>query len=280
MTRLDLRLRIGDELPLLEYSFLHTLAKAGVTFRFSEDHRLQAFWRDLVVYVAARDQPYILNELLIGHVYDFYIPGDVVVLDIGANVGMTALYMAHRMPNAFVHGFELVPSTFRQALDNVALNPALLSRIELHNYGISDGDRSVEIEYSDDFPGSATLPQVGTLPSRLPNARAQCAVRDIATVWQELGLHTGHRTVVLKIDCEGSEYVILRRLEQLKLLPHIAFVAMEWHRFNEDHRPQDLRERFERNGFLVISAGLESDAAGMMYAYNLGARPSVNPPVV
>src|SRR5690242_4980783 len=68
------------------------------------------------------DARFTLNEIYLDHVYD--VPGvDLgrcrTILDIGANVGLFALYAASVAPEAVIHSFEPEPATFERLTGNL-----------------------------------------------------------------------------------------------------------------------------------------------------------------
>jgi hypothetical protein len=48
-------------------------------------------------------------------------PGDVVV-DVGANIGIVALYLAKKHPDITIKAIEPVPTTYRHLVENIELN--------------------------------------------------------------------------------------------------------------------------------------------------------------
>jgi hypothetical protein len=85
-----------------------------------------------------------LHEIFAERLYAFEMPGPLVIVDIGVNIGSASLFFA-RHHDSKVHGFELVPSTARIAARNFARNPELAKRIELHDFGLSDSAGEFDI---------------------------------------------------------------------------------------------------------------------------------------
>ncbi len=122
------------------------------------------------------------------------------VLDIGANIGSSALYFARLFPHATVYAFEPVPDNFTL----LARNAANCRRIRTFPFGLGSQDASVELMASDhavNFGGYSRYP-AGSDPAR----RVRVAFRAVGAVLRELALE---RVDVIKIDTEGAEYDIL-----------------------------------------------------------------------
>jgi len=167
----------------------------------------------------------IVSEIFGECLYDFAIPGPFYVLDIGANIGLAALYFAKYF-DAVVESFELVPSTAAVARRNLDLNPSLASRVTLNEFGLADADRSLELAVDPTNRPSNSLydPLVGQTPTT-----ETVQVRDVATIFEAaLGRLDGRRLVV-KLDAEGAEYEIVQRLIEKDLLRRIDYLILEWH---------------------------------------------------
>ncbi|MBK8065072.1 MAG: FkbM family methyltransferase [Betaproteobacteria bacterium] len=65
---------------------------------------------------------------------EYWLPAEVsprVVFDIGANIGVTARYLAQRFPHAEIHGFEPIPANVEVLRANAEGAP-----IHVHPYGL------------------------------------------------------------------------------------------------------------------------------------------------
>lgn len=126
-----------------------------------------------------------------------------VVIDIGANIGISTLYLADLFPNARLFAFEPDPDNFQllikntQALGRVTCMPYALgqlnSEVKLYNFGNSNN-------YSD-----FSLYEEG---KDITNwKKVQC--RHAGAVMKELGLVM---VDFIKIDTEGAEWEILKSM--------------------------------------------------------------------
>lgn len=137
---------------------------------------------------------------------EYWLPDYVapeVILDIGANIGVTARYLAHRFPKARVICFEPVPENFAILQKNIAGIP----RISAHNFGLGSEDLELDLVIptgSDYNKGGFSLHSAAT-----DGPKARVLIRNATTALNELGIH---KVDVIKIDTEGAEYDILTAL--------------------------------------------------------------------
>lgn len=149
------------------------------------------------------------------------IPRDEVrtILDIGANVGVTALYFSLVYPNARIYAFEPAPDNFAVLQKNVAN----CARIQAFNFGLGEKDATLEL-YASDNPlnfGGYSLHATGSDTTR----RTTIAVRAVADVLRELGLE---RIDVVKVDTEGAEWDIVTAFPE-PVLKSVQLIVGELH---------------------------------------------------
>lgn len=124
-----------------------------------------------------------------------------VIVDIGANIGGSALYFHGRFPNARIHCYEPSPEPFALLRGNVAAFPS----IAIHNFGIHDKTADLPL-----YGGTASNVQASFVASQQTTpAFESVKVRRARDVLDELG---DVRDGILKIDTEGCELPILRDL--------------------------------------------------------------------
>jgi FkbM family methyltransferase len=122
------------------------------------------------------------------------------VLDIGANVGVTALYFSQIFPNAEIYAFEPAPDNFAVLAKNIAN----CKRIRAFNFALGAKDATLDL-FASDNPvnfGGYSLHATGSDTSK----KVSIPVRNVATVLQEIALDT---VDVIKVDTEGAEWDIL-----------------------------------------------------------------------
>ncbi|HTQ09671.1 MAG TPA: FkbM family methyltransferase [Fimbriimonadaceae bacterium] len=206
----------------------------------------------------------VFHEVFVERLYAFEEPGPLLILDIGMNIGLATLFFL-RNYNAEVRAFELVPSTAKIGLDNLALNPDLQARATVREYGLSD--RDTELDLSVD---PAERPENSLLkPAAHPGpATERVQVRDAAKELRSAVESLGARRLVVKLDAEGAEYEIMRRLADTDLLARIDLLMIEWHR-RPDADPEELRKLLRAAGFNWSEREHYCSPVGFIYAYRL-----------
>jgi FkbM family methyltransferase len=202
------------------------------------------------------EEVYILSELYLAGDYDFMLSGDGVVVDVGANVGFTSIFLASLNPRLRVEGFEPLKLNYEKALRNVAVNPGMEQRVRLFNYGLFSEDGSQTITSPVGHRGMSSI-----VFDRRESADTQVQVESVSMrrgsdVLREVGERNPGCRIAMKVDCEGSEYAIFQDLVDSGALSAVDFVVMEWHRLsNRPAAVDSLRELLLANGFHVYFRG-------------------------
>lgn len=139
------------------------------------------------------------------HFGRFVRPG-MVVYDIGANVGQSALLFAQLVgPHGRVISFEPAPKPFEALLQNIAV--AGHETIEAHRVALSDTCGETDFLYSD--AGSSAGKLVDVEPTKLLRGATTLTV-PTQTLDAMLATGTIPPPDFLKIDVEGAAAVVLR----------------------------------------------------------------------
>jgi FkbM family methyltransferase len=174
---------------------------------------------------------------------------ECVAVDIGMNVGVASLALARSPRIVSVLSFEPFQAPFRRALSNFESNPELARKISPMNVGLSDRDQVLEVMSQEISTIGVSIRGAGT------GQKEQIAVRDAG---RELRNHiTAARIdgkgVVLKVDCEGSEFAIIESFQREELLQHIDVMMIEWHKWWSKEKTQaDLIAPLLEAGFFVF----------------------------
>jgi FkbM family methyltransferase len=160
------------------------------------------------------------------------------VLDIGANVGLFALYMKIVDPDAVVHCYEPGPSTREVLRKNVGHLPS----VQIHPYALGKTTGDVKLHLHQLNTGQHSLKRI----ERENQYRGELTVRCRAAAEEidALGLNA---IDVVKIDTEGCETDILESLGPR--VERADYVLLEYHS-EKDRRLLDNRLA----NFLLYSA--------------------------
>lgn len=170
--------------------------------------------------------------------------GDVVV-DIGAHVGLTSIYLAKRFPFISILSFEPTPSNFANLKRNLALNG--VGNVSAHNLAVTADGRELTLAmhplntggasgFDSSTRGGALAPDParGQLGHSIFNTRSTT----LDDIFRDHGLETVR---LLKIDCEGAEHEVLRTTT---VLARVEYLSGEFHRNQrleaQGHRVEEL----------------------------------------
>lgn len=180
--------------------------------------------------------------------------GARVFLDIGANVGNHAIFMAKVLNAEKVYAFEANPSTADILKLNILLNGASQT-IDISYVGIGLGDKlgHFQVEY----------PQINNIgAARLVEAegREQTDAAKVMVCPLD-SLNIGREPQFVKIDVEGMEISVLRGMEGTirKFRPHMfievantnAGLFDEWVEKNDYVKVDSFRRYLENENFLI-----------------------------
>jgi FkbM family methyltransferase len=142
--------------------------------------------------------------------------GDIVV-DVGAHVGIFAIYLAKRYPDITILAFEPDPVNFANLLANIAANG--VANVVPHRLAVTCDGRPFSLHRPPDNSAAA-----GGYFAR-PDGYARSTV-DSITLDDIFERHGIRRCKLLKIDCEGAEYEIL---PSTSVLDRVDWLSGEFH---------------------------------------------------
>jgi FkbM family methyltransferase len=206
--------------------------------------------------------------------------GDVV-LDVGANVGVAAVFFASDCQAGLVHSFEPVPPIFELLRDNVRPLPVCVA----HNVGLSHTEGPASITY---YPGATAMSGLyadpeqdralvracllnrglsaaeadGSLEGRYRAVTLPCQLRRLSSILREQMLD---QVDLLKIDVEKAELDVLQGLDE-RDWSHIKQVVVEVH--DEHDRCSRIATLLTNHGFLVTKdqdATMRGTAIHLLY---------------
>ena len=166
------------------------------------------------------------------------------ILDVGGNIGQTALKYASAFPSAMIYTFEPIPSSFSR-LQNAVRG---CQRIKAFNTALGDTTGSIAMTSAESAGNNKVLRDLGT-PDRI-----DVPIDTIDTFTAANSIET---IDLLKIDVEGYELQVLKGAEQVLHRGQVRFI------FAECVIPEDLVEphtsffalhqSLHQNGFSFIT---------------------------
>jgi FkbM family methyltransferase len=170
-------------------------------------------------------------------------PGDVVI-DVGANIGCFTLLAARAVgPTGKVFALEPNAESFQQLVHNIRING--LSNVCALRLAMGGRIGLVPLHNSAVSLFSSTYSSVNNI--EISGETEEVEMTTISTFMQERSIaHCDY----LKLDCEGSEYDILRDLP----VHSVAQIGVEFH-LVEGSCPSQATQRLARMGFRRVYSG-------------------------
>ncbi len=135
-------------------------------------------------------------------------PGDVVI-DIGGNIGQTALQAATKVTQkGKVISFEPYPDTYRKFKNNLSLNPTI-SNVELVDYGLGDKPGSFDM-----FQACNTNSGANRISPNSGNMLEGEEMIKVITLDSFIDSNRLNKIDLIKLDVEGFEMKVLRGAEE------------------------------------------------------------------
>jgi len=209
------------------------------------------------VYVTVRVESH--DRQLVGMILreegEYALPASIdpsMIFDIGANIGVTALYLAATYPKATIHCFEPLPDNLVLLKENAS---QFGGRVHVHPFGLSDADGSFTYNMSADPKafGGGTFCKISGDPER----ELTLPVRRIDDVIAEVGVAS---VDVFKVDIEGSEWPVIRTIpEAMRRQAQVVIGELhgihDWDVCNLLSRSHGLgiSKRYDRNCFNFLA---------------------------
>lgn len=172
-----------------------------------------------------------LKEIFLDDIYNQKLPTDAYVLDCGAHIGLSVIYVKNICPSANIVAFE-------PDIQNYTL---LQKNISSHNLtGIDARQEAVWIEDT-----TLNFIQEGNMGSKIvidsPNSNSQVkAIR--------LKNYINKKVEFLKLDIEGAEYVVLKDIAEN--LHHVGNLFIEYHgSFSQNLELLEIFQIIVKSGF-------------------------------
>lgn len=168
----------------------------------------------------------LVQRVLAGQEYPLLrLPGysPALIVDVGANVGASALFFARAYPQARVVCYEPSPTN----LGFLRQNTAGLPNIQVFGFGLHDHEETVRLFTGKTQSMQHSLVRNVETTENFENATVKSAIAELQPL-------TSAGVSILKLDTEGSEVPILTDLRPM--LSSIDLIYVEY------HSEQDRRE--------------------------------------
>ncbi|MEM3191243.1 MAG: FkbM family methyltransferase [Candidatus Parvarchaeota archaeon] len=170
-----------------------------------------------------------LDETFLREAYSFLKVEGKVVVDIGANIGDTAIYFAIKGAKKVI-ALEPYPYTFALATKNTNFS-GFKDKIEIINAGYGE-DKKIKID-------TTFIPDAGSEIKENADG-SEINIYSLKTLISKYNIDSG----ILKMDCEGCEYNLLN--EDNETIRKFEMIQIEYHYGHEQ-----LVKKLEGCGFSV-----------------------------
>jgi len=192
---------------------------------------------------------WLLNE------YDrseFEINDTDIVIDIGAHIGLFALFASQFCKNGKIFCFEPIKENYEELLKNIEINN--IQNIIPFNYAVSSKTEKIKIYLNDDESGHSMF---------LENS--DYIEVDSISIDDIFKNNSIEKCDFLKLDCEGAEYEIIELLSK-NYLQKIKKSVIEYHMFDtKPHLLKKLQDTLKNHSFELKTKSLFSDI-GFLFA--------------
>lgn len=190
----------------------------------------------------------VMNDIFKKNGWNFNTKEKVVVIDIGMNIGLASLYFANMDNVGMVYGYEPFPQTYQTALGNIRMNDTTIySKIKPNNFGLSDKEQSIDVLYDSKYTTNMRIDGGKRLHGDQENMVQIRTLVASDVIYNIMEKHAGMK-IVLKVDCEGSEYSIFENLFETRVLNKIYMILMETH----DGRENKIKSYLDKSGFVYF----------------------------
>ncbi len=195
---------------------------------------------------------------------DYYFKSDSpnpVIIDCGANIGVTTIFLKWLYPDARITAFEPSPVAVAALRKNIALNK--LQNVEVIEAAATGDVGSITFWEQTAKPGGSTAMR------DVFDSKSKTAKFDEVTVrGVRLSAYITGDVDLLKMDVEGAEGVIVQELARSGSLVRIKNIIMEFHE-NADNAQNDLSTMvttLKQAGFRIVVFASEVTPSSEMMA--------------
>ena len=192
------------------------------------------FYGNKFKYLDKASFDFIFDELFVKNIYKFKtLSESPVIIDCGANIGLSIVYFKRNFPSAKILAFEADPTVYEVLVENISKFD--YKDVTLLNYALWDD----ECEISFNSEGS----DGGRIDTTLITGQNLVSCKTA-----RLSSYLNQKIDMLKIDIEGAEVKVLNECKDL--LVNVDNLFVEFHSFsNEKQELSVLLKILEENNF-------------------------------
>ena len=207
------------------------------------------------------DLAFLFHEIWVDRIYSppgYEVRDGETVVDVGANIGMFSIFAATSAKGVRVYSYEPFTANVHWLRKNI--NSSLLSNVFVDGQAVagSRGIRTLRVE-----PSNWIVHHLAMTDATDHGLPVECVSLDDVLASNAIEICD-----LLKLDCEGSEYEILRGCRPATL-GRVKRIVGEYHEFPGDgNSGQGLCCLMESRGFVVERFKPFEDGGGIFCARN------------
>jgi len=183
---------------------------------------------------------------------DFIIHDNNCVIDIGGHIGLFTIFASQFCKNGRIITFEPVNENFKILKDNIKINK--INNVKIFNKAVSGKNGMVTMYYDNKDHAAHSL---------IHQQNKEIKIESI-TLEKIFEMENIKICDYLKLDCEGSEFMILENLST-NYFQKIKKILLEYHLFNDEIQLDKLKNRLIEEGF-KLEVFPTNSKMGMLFA--------------
>jgi FkbM family methyltransferase len=188
------------------------------------------------------------------------LPNDAVILDLGANIGVFAIYAATTARNVRIYAYEPLPEFYELMRENVRLNKHT-DTVECFNYAVCGEatTRDIYVAGTDFFFPTFVSPSNGD--EKATRLKVHCT-----TLAEILDANQLEHVDLLKMDIEGAEYEVFCQTPP-RYFERIKEIRMEYHNLDTKERNvARLKDFLSNHGYHITREQINTPTNGNLWA--------------
>ena len=178
----------------------------------------------------------MVKEIFVEEVYALTKSKEVFkILDLGSNIGLSIAYFKMRFPDAIIEAYEPDKNSFELLRKNIRENG--WGKVIANEKAVSD---------ENGYLFASSIEEKASVNSNFATAgkkESQVKAKRISEILQQ-------NFVIIKIDVEGGEWRIFKKIIEHQLIPKASNWFVEFHQIKKNKKQfEEILNCFQRNGF-------------------------------
>ena len=179
---------------------------------------------------------FLVKEIFVEEIYASNKNNEVFkMLDLGSNIGLSVAYFKMRFPAAVIEAYEPDKNSFKLLQKNIQEND--WKNVSANETAVSD---------ENGYLFASSIEEKASVNSNFATAgkeESQVKAKRISEILQQ-------NFDIIKIDVEGGEWRIFKKIIEHQLIPKASNWFVEFHQIKKNKKQfEEILNCFQRNGF-------------------------------